>query len=192
MPEKLPYFTRRFRQEDAPSFLAAVRASLPGLAQSMPWCKLSYSLEDATAWIVFAEEAWSTQKEYPLGIFESSSGAVVGGTGINQINRTHSIGNIGYWVSTPHTGRGVAKLAARQAAWLGFEQLGLNRLEIVALTENIASQRVALGIGATFECIARNRLYAHGRAQAAMIYSLTPQDTKAWRSSGASVFPILS
>lgn len=115
-----------------------------------------------------------------LGVFESASGAVVGGTGINQINKVHGIGNIGYWVSTPHTGRGVAKLAARQAALLGFRELGLTRLEIVALKDNVASQRVAQSIGATFECIARNRLRTQGAAREAAVYSLTPEDAKQW------------
>lgn len=174
------YFTRPFRPSDAASFLAAVQTSLPGLAQSMPWCKVDYALEDAVAWIAFTQAAWSGSTEFPLGIFESATGAVVGGTGINQINKAHRIGNIGYWVSTPHTGRGVAKLAAKQAALLGFGELGLTRLEIVALKDNVASQRVAQGIGATFECIARNRLHAHGEAREAAVYSLTPEDTKLW------------
>lgn len=180
MPAEAEYFTRPLRPSDATSFFAAVQASLPGLAQWMPWCKLDYALEDAAAWIAFTQAAWSNRTAFPLGIFESGSGAVVGGTGINQINKVHRIGNIGYWVSTPHTGRGVAKLAARQAALLGFGELSLTRLEIVALTGNLASQRVAQGIGASFECIARNRLHVQGQAHEAAVYSLTPQDAKSW------------
>ena len=175
------YFTRRLVPEDAGSFLAAVQASLPDLTHWMPWCKAGYALEDAAAWIAFTQAAWSSGTEFPLGIIESKSGSVVGGTGINQINKVHRIGNIGYWVSTPHTGRGVAKLAARQAALLGFSELGLARLEFVALTNNLASQRVARGVGATFECTARSRLQFQGKAHDAVIYSLTPQDTEQWR-----------
>ena len=182
MPASVEYFTRRLQPEDAPSFLFAVRASLPGLAQWLPWCKEDYALEDAAAWIGFTQAAWSSRSEFPLGIFESGSGSVVGGTGVNQINNVHRIGNIGYWVSTPHTGRGVAKLAARQAALLGFGELGLARLEIVALTTNLASQRVAQGIGATLECTARNRLHFQGQPHDAVVYSLTPEDTQRWHS----------
>ena len=146
----------------------------------MPWCKADYALEDAAAWIAFAQSAWSSGLEFPLGIIEAKSGAVVGGTGINQINKVHRIGNIGFWVSTPHTGRGVAKSAAKQAALLGFGELGLARLEIVALTNNLASQRVAEGIGATLECVARRRLQVQGTACDARVYSLTPQDAERW------------
>jgi len=181
VPTAAEYFIRRLEPEDATSFLAAVRASLPDLAHWMPWCKANYDLKDAAAWISFTQTAWSSRTEFPLGIIEAKSGSVVGGTGINQINKTHHIGNIGYWVSTPHTGRGVAKLAAKQAALLGFGELGLTRLEIVALTSNLASQRVAQGIGATFECTARSRLHFQGKPHDAVVYSLTPKDAGHWQ-----------
>lgn len=176
MPADADYLVRRFVPSDAPSMWAAVRASLPGLAHWMPWCTPDYALEDAEAWIRFTQKAWAEQREFPLGIFHAATGAVVGGTGINQINRVHRIGNIGYWVSTPHTGRGVARFAARQAALLGFGELGLTRLEIVALVNNLASQKVAEALGATRECLARNRLFAQGKPQDAVVYSLVPGD----------------
>ena len=176
MPTAPEYHVRRFEPTDAASLLIAVKASLPDLAYWMPWCKESYALEDAEAWIHFTQAAWANQTEYPVGIFESRSGSVVGGTGINQINRSHRIGNIGYWVSSPHTGRGVARYSARQAALLGFDELGLTRLEIVALSHNLASQRVAESLGAQRECQARNRLYLQGQPHDAIVYSLVPED----------------
>lgn len=176
------YVVRQLQPEDAPSLLSAVRASLPALAHEMPWCKDDYALADAAAWISFAQAAWSSGAEFPLGIFEAASGDVVGGTGINQINAVHRTGNIGYWVSAPHRGRGVATLAARQAARLGFGELGLTRLEIVVLPGNVASQRVAQAMGATLECTARNRLHLRGQSHDALVYSLTPEDARRWRS----------
>lgn len=159
---------------------AAVRSSLAELVYWMPWCKEDYALADAEAWIEFTKKAWFENNEFPLGIFEKRTGAVVGGTGINHINKPYRIGNIGYWVSTPHVGRGIAKYAAMQAALIGFGELGLTRLEIVALTHNHASQKVAMSLGATRECQARNRLYFHGKPHDAIVYSLISEDTNAW------------
>jgi ribosomal-protein-serine acetyltransferase len=176
MPTVPEYHVRRFETTDAASMLAAVRASLPEMAHWMPWCKESYALEDAEAWIRYAQTAWTDHTEYPLGVFEAQSGHVVGGTGINQINRHHRMGNIGYWVSAPHRGRGVARYAAKQAALLGFGELGLTRLEIVALSHNLASQRVAESLGAQRECQARNRLQLQGQPHDAIVYSLIPED----------------
>jgi len=167
---------RPFEPSDALSLLAAVRSSLPELSYWMPWCDADYALHDAEAWISFAQAAWANASEFPLGIFDRSSGEVIGGTGVNHINKAYRIGNIGYWVSTPFTGRGIATLAARHAALMGFRELGLTRLEIAALTHNLASQRVAEHLGAARECIARNRLYFQGKPHDAVVFSLVPSD----------------
>ncbi|MFC3683717.1 GNAT family N-acetyltransferase [Hydrogenophaga luteola] len=174
------YHIRRFNPSDAPSMYSAVKASLAELVYWMPWCKEDYALQDAEEWVQFTLKAWEEGIEYPLGIFETATGAVVGGTGINHLTKPYRIGNIGYWVSTEHLGRGVAKQAAKQAALLGFGELALTRLEIVVLTHNIASQKVAESLGATRECQARNRLYFQGKPHDAFVYSLTPEDTAEW------------
>lgn len=171
-----PTLIRRFQPNDAPSLYAAVQASLPGLADWMPWCTPDYTMAQAEAWVRHTEAAWTEQTEFPLAIVEPDTGVVIGGVGINQINRAHRIGNLGYWVSTPHTGRGVARQAALAAARLGFGELGLVRLEIVTLPHNLASQRVATALGALREGLARHRLWIRGQPQDAWVYGLIPAD----------------
>ena len=179
MPTPIEVKVRPLEPSDAKSLFAAVRASLPELSYWMPWCHQAYSLDESNAWIAYCQQAWSAGKEFPLGVFDAVSGEVVGGTGVNQINKLYRIGNVGYWVATPQTGRGVAKAAARKAVELGFGELGLTRIEIVALTHNEASQRVARSIGATQECLARNRLYFHGKPHDAYVFSVVPADLSA-------------
>ena len=174
------YLVRRLEQTDAASLFAVVRASMAELHYTLPWCKLDYALDDASAWISYSQSAWTNRSEFPLGIFDAASGQVIGGTGISQINKPSRMGNIGYWVGTPYVGRGVAQFAAKQAAHLGFDELGLTRLEIVALMHNVASQRVAEALGATRECVARNRLYFQGAPHDAVVYSLIPSDVESW------------
>ncbi len=176
MIQDFPYFVRRLEPSDAASLFQVVSESLTELNDRFPWCKLDYALNDAVSWISYTQTAWLTRTEFPLGIFSAATGQVIGGTGISQINKPSRIGNIGYWVGTPYVGRGIARFAARQAALLGFGELGLTRLEIVALTHNTASQRVAQAIGATRECLARNRLYFQEKPHDAIVYSLLPSD----------------
>lgn len=40
------YLVRRLELSDIESFFGAVRASLPGLVDSMPWCTLDYAIEE--------------------------------------------------------------------------------------------------------------------------------------------------
>ncbi len=176
---ELPKYTvRRLQPTDAPSFYRAIRESIEELTYWMAWCSKDYSLSDAEAWMKTTNDMWVSGAEYPLGIFDATTGEVVGGTGVNHINRAYRIGNIGYWVSSKRTGEGIARFAAHHSALLGFGELALTRLEIVVLTHNKASQRVAEAVGAKLECEARNRLYFQGTPHSAFVYSLVPGDLR--------------
>jgi RimJ/RimL family protein N-acetyltransferase len=161
---------------DTDGFFAAVRESVESLSYWLPWCTLDYSREQAADRIAFCEQSWRERSEFPLGIFETSSGKVMGATGINKLRPEHRMGNLGYWVGNPYRGQGIACEAARMAADIGFVDLGFTRLEIVALVSNTASQHVAEKLGAVRECIARNRIYFQGAPADAVVYSLIPGD----------------
>ena len=141
----------------------------------MSWCDADYSLREAQAWLASCQAAWLQESSYPFLIVETASQEVIGSVDINQLNREHNFGNIGYWVSSAHSGKGVATAAVTLILQFGFIETGFTRLEIVALTENTASRRVAEKVGASFECIARNRLFAWGKPHDAAVYSIVPE-----------------
>lgn len=167
---------RPFRPEDVQNFFFAVRASAESLGRWMPWYHAGYPIEEAYAWLETCQTEWARESSYPFLIVASNSQEVIGGVDINQINRDHNFGNIGYWVSSSHTGRGIATAAVKIVAHFGFVEAGFTRLEIVALIDNAASRRVAEKAGAKFECIARNRLVGWGASHDAAIYSFIPAD----------------
>ena len=153
----------------------AVRASIDSLSYWLPWCNADYSEADAAEWIAYSMRAWEARNGFPFGVYDRH-GELIGGVGLSHVDRTSNMANIGYWVSARHCGKGVATTAARLAARIGFGQLGFTRLEIVVLTENLASHRVAMKLGATRETEAHNRLMFQGRPANAVVYSLIPGD----------------
>ena len=72
---------------------------------------------------------------------------------MNFVNRVHQMANLGYWVRSTETGHGVASRAARMVARFGIEKLKFQRLEILAATGNLPSQRVAEKAGAVKEAV---------------------------------------
>ncbi len=168
---------RPYLQSDAPSLFAAVRASIDALTQTLPWAHAGYAMTDTEQWLAHCLRSWEAKLEYPMGVFDAQQ-TVIGGVGLNRIDRANGIANLGYWVATAHCGRGVASTAARLAAEIGFAELGFHRLEIVVLTDNHASKAVANKVGAKLEAQARNRLVLHGRSQDALVYSLVPEDVR--------------
>lgn len=160
---------------DAQPLYRVVHSSVASLSYWLPWCRHDYALADATAWIERSIACWAAGSEFPLGVFDAG-GAVLGGTGVSRLDRAHGVGNLGYWVCAAARNHGVATIAAGAAARLGFEVLGLSRLEIVVLPHNTASQRVAEKLGARIAASARRRVLFQGRSAAAVVYSLAPGD----------------
>jgi RimJ/RimL family protein N-acetyltransferase len=167
---------RPFRLQDANDIYEAVRQSLAELGQWLSWCHAGYALDDTLEFLRARPEAFRRDGEYSFAIVSRTSGEFLGATGINQIDPASRRANLGYWLRTSATGRGIATQATRMLALWAFEALELQRIEIVAAVGNLASQRVAERSGATREGIARNRLRVHGVPHDAVLYSLVPAD----------------
>jgi RimJ/RimL family protein N-acetyltransferase len=169
---------RPLQLADADSMYEAVIASIPEVSRWLPWCGPGYAKTDTIAFINFACEAWATGSQFPFGIFDALSDAYLGGLGINHIARLNRLANIGYWVRSDRTCRGIASTAVLLAARFAFRELGFTRLEIACIPDNLPSRRVAEKVGASFEVIARNRLVMHGKAYDAAVFSLVPGDLR--------------
>lgn len=169
---------RALDQADRDAMYEAVRESVSEVSRWLPWCHPAYSRDEAAAYIECAREGRLAGRQFSFGIFEIRDGGFAGAVSVNHIIPMNRLANCGYWVRTSRTGRGIATRAVRLAASYAFETLGLTRLEIAAIPENLASRRVAEKAGARFEVIARNRIVMHGRAWPAAVYSLIPEDLR--------------
>lgn len=169
---------RRSRAEDIPLLYEAVRESFAELDPWMPWVHPGYSADESSTWILSQADAWQKGTDYNFIIFEPSIGSFLGVVGLNKIDRVHQSANLGYWVRSSSTRRGVASTAARLLGRFGLEQLGFQRLEIVAAVGNRASQRVAEKAGAQREGILRKGLRYHNVPHDAVLFSLVAEDIR--------------
>ena len=171
---------RPFSAADIDAVYEAARESIKDISPWLPWCHPAYSKEETSAFILSRDEAWHNEEELSFGVFDLETGTFFGCVGLNQINRTHQMANLGYWVRTSCAGRGVASTAARRVARFGFEELGLQRIEIVAAVENMASQRAAEKAGALREAVfLRKRLLMRDHSQDGVLYSFVAEDMNA-------------
>lgn len=149
----------------------------------MPWCHENYTIEESLEFVEKTEanwrdsgDIWRTGMEFGYAIFDAATGKFLGGTGINQPNKAHKFFNLGYWVRTRAQNRGVASGAARMLAQAAFEDLPINRIEILAANENIPSRKAAEKAGAHFEGVLRNRLIISGIEHDAAMFSFVRKD----------------
>jgi RimJ/RimL family protein N-acetyltransferase len=167
---------RAFRLDDADEIYQAVCESKAELSRWLPWCHAAYSPSDTLEFLNLRGVAFREDQEHAFAIIERESGRFAGATGVNQIDRHARRANLGYWLRTDCTGKGYATQSALLVARWAFAALALERIEIVAATENIASQRVAVRAGATREGIARRRLRLGDEQRDAVVFSLVPGD----------------
>jgi RimJ/RimL family protein N-acetyltransferase len=161
---------RSYRLEDGPALFEAVIESRRELAPWMPWCHPAYSIDDARNWVELQVGNFREGREYDF-VIVSPGGRFLGACGLNQFDLPNRRANLGYWVRSSETGRGVAVAAVRQLARWAFENTDFNRLEIIAAVGNERSQRVAERAGAEREGVLLSRLMLHDRMHDAAIYS---------------------
>jgi RimJ/RimL family protein N-acetyltransferase len=169
---------RPLEQTDRDAMFAGVRESIAEVSSWLPWCHPGYSLEESATYIESTRKAWAEESSFSFGVFDAAAGGHLGSVSVNHIVRQNRMANVGYWVRSGATKRGIASRAVRLAAQFAFEDLGLTRIEIAAIPENLASRRVAEKAGAKLEAIARNRIVMHGQAYPAAVYSLLPSDVR--------------
>jgi len=164
--------TLRFPElSDVKPILEAVRESLPQLYRWMTWCNPGYSEADALQWISPQARAREVRSAFEF-LIVGGNGRLHGVCGINRIDTGNRFANLGYWVRSSETGRGIAGQAVKRLVDWGFENTDLERLEIVAAVGNVASHRVAEKTGALREGTLRSRIRIHGTFHDAVMHSI--------------------
>ena len=163
---------RPYQVDDAPALWEAVRESLSELQPWMPWCHPAYAIDESRAWLQTQVRAFEDSAAFEFAIL-SAEGRYLGGCGLNQIDRDNRRANLGYWVRTSATNRGVATAAVRSLRDWAFAHTELIRLEVVVAAANTASARVAEKAGSVREGNLEKRLLLHGIAHDATMFSLT-------------------
>ena len=161
---------RPLKPADIPAILAAVRESFVELSPWMPWCTPDFGERNVAEFIERVTEGWRAGLVFQFGVF-AEDGEYLGTCGLNGLNVENRCANLGYWIRSSRTRRGLATLAVRKVVAWGFAETELERLEVLVAVGNLASQRVAERAGAEREGVLRRRLVLHGTAHDAVVFS---------------------
>ena len=168
---------RPYRVEDAAPLLEAALESVPDAAPWMPWCHAELKVEDVRTWLESQVAAREDGTAFEFAIVDAD-GNYLGGCGINNVRPKGRFANLGYWVRSSATGRGIAPAAVRALVRWAFANTGLERLEILCAVGNPRSQRVAEKVGARREGVHPSRLFLHDRAHDAVVYSIVRPEVR--------------
>lgn len=168
---------RKYETDFAPLLFEAAFESRGGkFTRWMPWCHENYSIAESKSFIKMLSESWENKTGFGFAIFDAQTDEYLGDVALNHPNLNHKYFNLGYWIRVSKQNRGIASEATRALAQSAFESLTINRIEILAAFENIASQKVAEKAGAMREGILRKRLVIGGRIHDAVMFSFVRED----------------
>ena len=162
--------------QDSVELVEAVQESMGEIMPWMDWCTPKYDEMAAKGWISDLESRCEAGTQYAFSVRDSPNGMFLGVVGLNHINPTQRIGNLGYWIRSSRTKQGIATQASMIVAMFGLENLKLLRAEIVVAVGNKASLRVAEKTGARREGVLRNRLIVRDEVHNAVMHSLISED----------------
>jgi ribosomal-protein-serine acetyltransferase len=101
---------------------------------------------------------------------------LIGRIGIYKINAINQIGEIGYWIVEDQQGKGIVTTCCKALIHFCFNELKLNRIEIICGTENYKSQIIAERLGFTKEGIIRQGALVHNSFIDLCLFSLLKPD----------------
>ena len=146
-----PTILRPWRDADVAAVTAACRD--PDIAR---WTRVpdNYSETDARAFLLYRYDALMAGTTAPFAIV-SREDELLGSVSLLRLDWVHLRGEVGYWLAREARGAGHATRAVRLICRWGLRSLGLERIDLLAATGNLASQRVAERAGFTREAVLR-------------------------------------
>ncbi len=163
---------RSWRTEDAPAFIAKARD-----AGILRWTPLheNYGEEDFKEWL--ADEPRRRTEGIAIAFaVEDERSQLVGNVGLSRLIWRDKRGEVFYWTAADARGKGIATRALGLLSRWAFEELGIERLELLTVPENVASQRVAMRVGYKREGFLRSVRETTGGRVDLVLFSLLPSD----------------
>lgn len=143
-------------------------------AEIVRWTRVPspYGEEDGRQFLEQAQRSFEEGTAYALAVVEAPDGALIGSISVTIV--ADGVGEVGYFVRGGLRRKGIGKRAVRLISRWALEDLGLARLQITVLSENIASQHLAESAGYSREGVLLSWIEIKGARVDAVIHSLLP------------------
>lgn len=178
---------QRFTRRDAGALDAAIRESLADLNQWLPWARLDYTTADTTAFIRESLQAWKEERawDYSIRSLEDPK-KHMGNISFWTVSKLGKIAEVGYWVRSSATSKGICTEAVDLLLAEMFESLGYHKIVLRIAVGNDASDRVAEKLGFTREGVLREELLIRGNWVDHTLWSLLDREFRGARRTGAT------
>jgi RimJ/RimL family protein N-acetyltransferase len=139
---------------DGPQFFEALSESLAEMRRflsALPWIAAEPSAEAAELYCRNGQANFVARKDLPFFLFERATGQLVGATGLHRTVWATPKTEVGYWVRTSRSGRGLVMEAVEATVRYAFAHIGAVRVELITDEANLPSRKVADRCGFVLE-----------------------------------------
>jgi RimJ/RimL family protein N-acetyltransferase len=165
-----PTALRPWRESDLPAIVQACQD--PEIPR---WTRVprNYGESDARAYMLSRYDAILNATGAPFAIVSAADpDQLLGSISLFRFSWPNLRGEVGYWLAAPARGQGHATRAVRAISRWGFQELGLERVDLLAATGNPASQQVAERCGFIREAVLRSYMSAKDGRQDMVAFGL--------------------
>jgi RimJ/RimL family protein N-acetyltransferase len=160
---------RPWQKADAAELVECINGD-PEITRWLDQVPQPYRTKDALAYIRGVGES-------AFAVVDTETGRVLGSIGV-RFSDAGDVGEIGYWLRADARGRGTITRALRVVSAWAFARGGVERLQLRADVDNVASCRAAERAGFQLEGVLRSVYWNArlGRRQNWAMYSLLPRE----------------
>ncbi|MDJ1503329.1 GNAT family protein [Xanthocytophaga agilis] len=174
----IPFQLRLLQADDASQLFYTIHTNRAYLRQWLPWVDGTLNVDDSLA---FIEDTIAQYKQGECVVAAIwCENRIVGCIGLNNIQTFHQKAEIGYWLARNYQEKGIITRACRQMINYAFDELKLNRVEILVAEKNRRSRSVAERLGFEEEGLLRNYYRHRQEFVDVVIYGMLK---KYWKSS---------
>lgn len=167
---------RAWRDSDLGPLTAACQDPEISLWTRVPY---PYGSADAQAYLLQRHDSLRAGLAAPFAIVAAADrDHLLGSISLMRFSWRHARAEVGYWLAKEARGQGHVTRGVRLITAWGFRSLGLQRIDLMAATENPASQRVAERCGFTREAVLRSYLQGKEARQDMVAFGLLAREAR--------------
>lgn len=166
---------RRRRAEYIDPLWKGVTQSVGELGRWLAWA-IEPSIDESRMFYAQTEREWDLNSGWGFTIFADEE--PIGDIGLAGYKPLVQACELGYWIRTDRSGRGLMTEACSAVVDFGFTQVGLHRIELHASPDNVASMKVAEKIGFQREGLLRHGSRGRNGFHDVYVYGLIDSDPR--------------
>ena len=134
---------------DAEELFLLVEKNRLRLREWLPWLDFTKTVEDTRSFIAESLMLHAKGSSFVNVILEDNQ--IVGIVDVRMISRLNNAVEIGYWIDSDASGKGILTCAVTELIELAFSAMKTHRIQIRAATGNVKSCAVATRLGMRLE-----------------------------------------